>query len=111
MNQQRSEQMNYQKKTSWLFVLIIVLVPVLAFGIIKWYESNFQKLPVYGKDNHSIEDFNLTNHFGKNVSNKNWSKKIVIANFFFTHCPTICPKMTKHLKKVQQSFINDNEVL
>ncbi|MGZ5190254.1 MAG: SCO family protein [Flavisolibacter sp.] len=103
--------MNYHRKTVWLFVLIVILVPVIAFGLVSWYETKYQKLKVYGKDNHTIDDFNLTNQFGKTASTKNWENKIVVVDFFFTHCPTICPKMTKNLNQVQQSFANDDQVL
>ena len=40
-----------------------------------------------------------------------WKDKIVVADFFFSHCPTICPAMTRNLKKVQAAFKNEGNVL
>jgi protein SCO1 len=61
--------------------------------------------------NHTIDDYQLTNQRGEQVSTTKWKNKIVVANFFFTHCPSICPKMTKNLITVQQSYINSDDLL
>jgi protein SCO1/2 len=54
---------------------------------------------------HHLPDFTLTNQLGKQVSfsdvSLSDSGKIVVADFFFTHCPTICPPMTRSMKKLQ----------
>ena len=60
---------------------------------------------------HSISRFTLTNQDGKAVTNESVSGKICIANFFFTACGGICPKMMHHLKKVQQAFAGDTALL
>jgi protein SCO1/2 len=36
--------------------------------------------------------------------------KIIVANFFFTHCATICPGMTMNIKKLQESIKNSEKV-
>ena len=36
--------------------------------------------------------------------------KIKVVDFFFTSCPTICPKMTSHLKEVQLHFSKNQKV-
>jgi protein SCO1/2 len=76
-------------------------VPVAVFGLVKWYEQMFNPLPVLGPKDHVVHDFSLQNQEGKNVSIDAWKGKIVVANFFFTHCPSICPKMIYQLKRVQ----------
>jgi protein SCO1 len=54
---------------------------------------------------HHIPDFSLTNQLGRKVSlsdiSLNDSGRIIIANFFFTHCQNICPGMTAAMKKLQ----------
>ncbi len=52
----------------------------------------------------------MINQAGDPVSITDWNNKIVVANFFFTHCPVICPTMTKNLVKVQNQF-NEDEIL
>jgi protein SCO1/2 len=36
--------------------------------------------------------------------------KTVIANFFFTHCPSICVQLTKNMKRLQEDIKNSNRV-
>ena len=60
---------------------------------------------------HTVSGFSFTNQDGKTITNETLKGKIYVANFFFTVCPTICPKMTNNLIKVQETFKNDNDVL
>jgi protein SCO1/2 len=47
---------------------------------------------------------------GKTVSWKDMAGKIIVADFFFTHCPTICPGLTKNMKRLQESITNAQRV-
>jgi protein SCO1/2 len=85
----------------WLFVAAIVLVPMSVFAVVKWYENKFTRLPVQGPAGHTIADFSFTDQYGNNSTQESWKGKIVVANYFFTHCPVVCPKMTYQLKRVQ----------
>jgi protein SCO1/2 len=95
----------------WLFVTTVVLLPITVFGVVAWYENNYVQLPVFGEKDHKIDDFNMINQDGEKISVKNWENKIIVADFFFTHCASICPRMTINLKNVQQAFVNDQTVL
>ena len=95
----------------WLFIVSIVTLPILAFTGVRWYQNTFEQLPVLGGTDHRIAGFNVFNATGKPVMLSDWNNKIVIAHFFFTHCPTVCPKMIANLKKVQGVFRNDTAVL
>lgn len=100
-----------KKYSIWLFVAAVVLLPVGVFAIVKWYEHSFTKLPVLGPEHHSIADYQLVNQYGATTSIKDWNDKIVVANLFFTHCPVVCPKMIRNLKKVQQLYAGDEELM
>ena len=67
--------------------------------------------PKWQDVNHIIKPFELTNQFGDTITEKYLEGKITIANFFFTSCPSICPKMTTNLKRVQDSLKGDDNVL
>lgn len=43
---------------------------------------------------------------GDSVKFSDYDGKVVIANFFFTHCPTICPALTGDMKSVMESITN-----
>jgi protein SCO1/2 len=53
---------------------------------------------------HKVRPFKLKNQFGKEVGLDDWGGKIIIADFFFTSCPSICPKLTRNMKKLQTAF-------
>ncbi|OJJ17294.1 SCO family protein [marine bacterium AO1-C] len=59
---------------------------------------------------HRIAPFQFTNQLGQKVANKDLAGKIYVANFFFTTCPSICPKMTTNLFAVQQAFNKDQSI-
>ena len=60
---------------------------------------------------HTISDFNLINQNGDINTQAFYDDKIYVADFFFTTCQSICPVMTKNMKKVQDKLINDKEIL
>jgi protein SCO1/2 len=63
------------------------------------------------KITHSITSFSFKNQHGKTITEKDIKGKIHVANFIFTSCGTICPTMTRHMKKVQKEFMNDKNVV
>ncbi len=60
---------------------------------------------------HTISDYNLINQNGDIITQAFYDDKIYVADFFFTTCQSICPVMTKNMKKVQDKLINDKEIL
>lgn len=58
--------------------------------------------------NHTIEDFSFINQNGKTITQDDYKDKIYVADFFFTTCPTICPKMTDNMIWLQNQ-IKDND--
>nr|WP_299171547.1 SCO family protein [uncultured Allomuricauda sp.] len=65
----------------------------------------------YKRKYHTISDFDLINQNGEKITQKNYKNKIYVADFFFTTCPTICPIMTKNMVQIQNSILNDSDVL
>lgn len=60
---------------------------------------------------HKIPAFSMTNQEGKTVTNKTLENKIYVADFFFTTCPGICPKMTHNMRAVQEAFRKNDDVM
>ena len=67
-------------------------------------------IPVLGPENHTVPDFTFINQNGTQSGSEELYGKIVVADFFFTRCAGICPKMTSQLKRVQDEF-SGNEKL
>lgn len=55
-------------------------------------------------NDHKIADFAFTNQNGKIITQKDYENKIYVADFFFTTCPSICPKMTDNMAWLQNQL-------
>ena len=64
---------------------------------IKEGDSKYQQI-------HTIDTFALHNQLGNIITKDSLNGFIYVANFFFTTCPGICPKMVSNLQLVQDSF-------
>lgn len=51
-----------------------------------------------------VPDWRLVDHNGQSFGQKDLLGKMVIANFFFTSCPSICPKLTEAMKELYKRF-------
>ena len=59
---------------------------------------------------HQIAPFRFTNQNGKIITQRDYQDKIYVADFFFTTCPTICPKMTENMALIQARILDDSQV-
>lgn len=104
-----------------------LLLPLICYLIIRHYSDEALSMPGhYIPDNvttrlengkqvadtvwHQVPDFNLVNQLGDSVKLSDYEGKIIIADFFFTHCPTICPALTSNMKAVQTAITNAQRV-
>lgn len=55
-------------------------------------------------NDHKVSDFRFTNQNGKIITQKEYENTIYVADFFFTTCPTICPKMTNNMVWLQKQL-------
>lgn len=60
---------------------------------------------------HTIADFSFVNQNGKTITQKDYEGKVYVADFFFTTCGSICPKMTTNLAEVQKAILNNPKVM
>jgi protein SCO1/2 len=65
----------------------------------------------YKSKYHTIADFSFVNQNGDTITQKNYEGKIYVADFFFTTCGSICPKMTTNLADVQKAVLNNPNVM
>lgn len=63
------------------------------------------------KELHQIGSFSFMNQYGEIVNNETVKDRIFIASFFFTACPSVCPRMNKTLHTVYQHFKENKDVL
>ena len=55
-------------------------------------------------ENKKVPDFVLTNQDSLFISNEDYLGKVYLIEFFFTSCPTICPRMNVNMKKIEAVF-------
>ena len=60
---------------------------------------------------HKVKPFKLTNQFGKEVGLDDFAGKIIVADFFFTSCPSICPTLTRNMKRLQDAFVKTDTIV
>lgn len=99
--------------------MIKKLLPVFILLIACESQNSPQQLPILGntiyEENdtiyHTIQDFQLLDQDSSIITNATISDKIYVADFFFTSCPTICPKMKAQMLRVYEKFEGNNEVM
>ena len=113
-------------KKYWSFIALFLIV---SAGILALFYNALKPqkyLPIYQpsmvnyelvdstlqhvKKFHKIAPFNLTNQNGETITEQDYQDKIYVADFFFTTCPTICPKMTANMGQLQNEFLEDSQV-
>jgi protein SCO1 len=115
------------KRTAFYALILALLVPLVSYFIVKRSSDSSVQMPRHylpdsivttvknGKQItdtawHRLPEFSLTNQLGQKVSWKEIHGKIVVVDFFFTHCPTICPALTKSMKRFQDGVTNSRRV-
>lgn len=94
------------------------LIIILFHGLISC-NSKSEKLPIIGNRDFDgkdtiypkIPDFSFIDQDSQIITNQTFKDKIYVADFFFTSCPTICPKVTRQMLRVYKEFENDDRVL
>jgi protein SCO1/2 len=88
------------KKYSYIGVAFIVLI----FGIyaVPKIVNNFKtpELVVIGE----VPEFSFTNQNNELIDNSFYNEKVYVVEFFFSTCPTICPKMNANMVLLQNEY-------
>lgn len=119
--------MNSFLKKYKTFIIIFVIISILIFLGILYLQTPKKSLKIFSpRDintelvdttvqhigyNHTIADFAFTNQNGEVITQEDYKDKIYVADFFFTTCPTICPKMTDNMVWLQEKIKNFPEVM
>lgn len=111
-----------------LALLLAVALPVVSYLLVRYYSERDVQMPhrffydgvdVIHKGGktaedtlwHHVSNMEFTNQFGKKVSFNDLEGKIIVLDFFFTRCPTICPQLAKAMKRLQNSFAKNDSIV
>lgn len=109
-------------KKALLGLSVALLLPICSYLILKYASGSAVDMPRrYLLDTvvervekgkmitdtiwHQTSNIRLQNQLGDTVSLHDKKGKILVVDFFFTHCGSICPKLTSNMATLQQSFI------
>ena len=73
-------------------------------------QNSERRLPVIGGADHAVPAFTLIDQSGNESGSNKLQEAVFVADFIFTRCPSICPKMTATMKQIQQAFADEPEV-
>lgn len=102
-----------------IYTLGLVIIALIAYLGLTVYEMTLEPLPVLGPGitteegrmvSHKVPEFSFTDQSGSDFGSDRLARKIYVANYFFTSCPTICPQMTENLKALQSEILHYRDV-
>ncbi|MTH17921.1 SCO family protein [Flavobacterium sp. LC2016-01] len=109
------------------FFIVLILFSVVTISLFYSALKPQKTLPIYNPSDvnpelvdstiqykskyHTIADFSFVNQNGDTITQKNYEGKIYVADFFFTTCGSICPKMSTNLVDVQKAVLNNPKVM
>jgi len=109
------------------FFFVLILFSVVTISLFYSALKPQKTLPIYNPSDvnpelvdstiqykskyHTIADFSFINQNGDTITQKNYEGKIYVADFFFTTCGSICPKMSTNLVDVQKAVLNNPKVM
>jgi protein SCO1/2 len=113
-------------KRAILGLMLAILLPLTGYYLVKYYSANAIQMPrryfydsvaVVEKNGkltndtiwHHVNNINFVNQLGKKVSLDSLKGKILVVNFFFSRCPSICPGLARNMKKLQDSYANSKD--
>lgn len=131
MRQQFKQIINTWKvvnKNAILTLLAVIIIPLTGYFIVKYYSKDAVHMPrryfyddvvaveKKGKTTtdtvwHQVKNISFTNQLGQKVSLDDAKGKVVVLNFFFTRCPTVCPGLTRNMKKLQDAFVKNPDIV
>jgi protein SCO1 len=96
----------FMKKKIILYSVFFVLLIGGYYLLLSFTKGFFDvKLPVMSY----VQNFSFTDQNAQTVTQHNVDGKVYVAEYFFTTCKGICPKMNFNMKGVYDQFKNDKD--
>ena len=98
-----------KKKMIWVYVAFFaVLLTVFYYFVSGEHNFTDSKLAVI---NSSIPAFSFVNQDGKMITQKTTADKVYVAEYFFTTCKGICPKMNANMRRVFDKYKDEKDFM
>lgn len=96
------------KKRLWYLGFFVLLFGVYFIYVFSQTDIAQSNLPVI---NNNVQSFSFTNQNGKPFTEKDVDGKVYVAEFFFTTCKGICPKMNANMRRVFDTYKADSNFM
>ena len=97
-------------KRKWLVYLAFFALLFTVFLIVISRSFDFTKSNL-GVINNNVEAFSFTSQDGKTITEKEVEGKVYVAEYFFTTCRGICPKMNANMRRVWDAYKEEKDFL
>jgi protein SCO1/2 len=91
-------------------VVGVLLLPFVVWGLLSLGKNRYKRLPIYGPHEvrapgdtawHRLPDFVLLNQDSVLFTADSLRGYIHVADYFFTRCPGICPRLSSAMRMIQ----------
>jgi protein SCO1/2 len=96
------------KKWHWYVGFFVLLFAGYFLYFFSQDDFSQSSLPVI---NNNVQPFSFTNQNGKVITERDVDGKVYVAEFFFTTCKGICPKMNANMRRVYDAYKNDSSFM
>lgn len=97
------------KNKLWIYLgFFVLLLSGFLFFVLKDYDFSHSKLAVI---NPAVPEFRFTDQDGKVITQDATDDKVYVAEYFFTTCKGICPKMNANMRRVYNEYKNEKDFL
>jgi len=104
-----------EKMSNKVILFLILTIGVAGIGC----HQESQELPILGEIEirdgdtvyHEIPRFRFINQDSQWITNETFEDKVYVADFFFTSCPSICPKVKKQMLRMYDRYEGDDRVV
>src|SRR6201996_4690935 len=111
-----------------ILVFILIIPGFLYYLLVTKGKNMYHPLPVFGPKSlantfhrkggkkvpdtiyQTLSDFKLLDQDGKAVSFNTFDGKIIIVDFFYTHCPTVCNTINGYMDTLARNYAKNNLV-
>ena len=110
-------------KRAILALMLAILLPLTGYLLVKYFSKEAVQMPgryfepdsvIVNEKNgktttdtvwHKVKNIQFTNQLGKHVSLDDLRGKVLVIDFFFSRCPSICPRLALSMKRLHNAVI------
>jgi protein SCO1/2 len=96
-------------RKGWIYTGFFTALVLIFYFVLTKLIPGFDKKKVAPIS--SIKSFAFTNQDGQTITDKDVAGKVFVAEYFFTTCKGICPKMNNNMRTVYEALKNEKDFL